>query len=69
MIGAVSGRDLKGLGVGAAIGSAAGALIGLFKKGDDVELKKGTTVTIQLKSDIRFVSLPSRNPSMIPMSQ
>ncbi len=69
VIGAVSGRDLKGLGVGAAIGSAAGALIGLFKKGDDVELKKGTTVTIQLKSDIRFVSLQPRNPSMVPMSQ
>ena len=69
VIGAVSGRDLKGLGVGAAIGSAAGALIGLFKKGDDVELKKGTTVTIQLKSDIRFVSLPPRSPAMVPMSQ
>jgi len=69
VVGAVSGRNLKGLGVGAAIGSAAGALIGLFKKGDDVELRKGTTVTIQLKSDIRFVRLPSRNPSRVPMSQ
>jgi len=69
VVGAVSGRDLTGLGVGAAIGSAAGALIGLFKKGVDAELKKGTTVTIQLKSDIRFVSLPSRNRSMVPMSQ
>ncbi len=69
VVGAVSGRDLKGLGVGAAIGSAAGALVELFKKGDDIELKKGTTVTIQLKSDIRFVSLPPRNPSMVPMSE
>ena len=67
--GAISGRDLKGLGVGAAIGSAAGAVIGLFKKGDDAELKKGTTVAIQLKSDVRFVSRPPRNPSMIPMSR
>ena len=69
VIGAASGRNLKGLGVGAAIGSAAGALIGLFKKGDDVELKKGTTVTIQLKSDIRFVRGMPRNPSRVPMSQ
>ncbi len=69
VIGAVSGRNLKGLGVGAAIGAAAGALKGLFKKGDDIELRKGTTVTIQLKSDIRFVSLPPRNPSMVPMSR
>ena len=69
VIGAARGRDLKGLGVGAAIGSAAGALIGLFKKGDDIELKKGTTVTIQLKSDIRFVSPTPRNPFRVPMSQ
>ncbi len=69
VVGAVSGRGLKGLGVGAAIGAAAGALVGLFKKGDDAELRKGTTVTIQLKSDIRFVRLPARNPSMVPMSQ
>ena len=69
VVGAVSGRNLKGLGVGAVIGSAAGALIGLFKKGDDAELRKGTTVTIQLKSDIRFVRLPSRNPSRVPMSR
>ena len=69
VVGAVSGRDLKGLGVGAVIGSAAGALIGLFKKGDDAELRKGTTVTIQLRSDIRFVRLPARNPSRVPMSR
>ncbi len=68
VVGAVSGRSLKGLGVGAAIGAAAGALKGLFKKGDDAELKKGTTVTIQLKSDIRFVRRPPRNPSRVPMS-
>ena len=69
VIGAVSGRNLKGLGVGAAIGAAAGALKGLFKKGDDVELRKGTTVTIQLQSDIRFVRLPPRNASRVPMSR
>jgi hypothetical protein len=69
VVGALSGRDLKGLGVGAAIGSATGALIGLFKKGDDAVLGKGTTVTIQLKSDIRFVSPPSRSPSRVPMSR
>ncbi len=69
VVGAVSGRDLKGLGVGAAIGSATGALIGLFKKGDDAELRKGTTVTIQLKSDIRFVRLAPRNSSRVPLSR
>lgn len=69
VVGALSGRDLEGLGVGAAIGAATGALIGLFKKGDDAVLGKGTTVTIQLKNDIRFVRPPSRNPSRVPMSQ
>ena len=40
-VGAVSGRSLKGLGVGAAIGSAAGARHGLFKRGYDDALGKG----------------------------
>ena len=54
-IGAISDRSFKGMGVGAAIGSGVGALLGLFKKGDDVVLEKGTTLVIQLRDDIRFV--------------
>ena len=54
-IGAISDRSFKGMGVGAAIGSGVGALLGLFKKGDDIVLEKGTTLVIQLRDDIRFV--------------
>ena len=55
VIGGVSARSWKGLGVGSAIGAATGALIGVFKKGDQVVLPKGTSLTIQLESDVRFV--------------
>ena len=54
-IGGISGRSLKGAGLGAAIGTGVGAVLGLFRKGDDVVLRKGTSLTIQLKTDIHFV--------------
>ncbi len=56
VIGGLSG-GLKGLGVGAGVGAATGALIGLLKKGQHVVLQRGTSVTIQLENDIRFVKL------------
>jgi len=62
VVGAAADRSLKGAGIGGAIGAGAGALAGLFKKGDQVILKKGTVVNIQLRSDIRFVRPAPRNP-------
>ena len=50
----------KGAGVGAAIGAAGGALLGLFQKGQDVTLPKGTSIVVQLESDVRFVKPTSR---------
>ena len=60
-IGVLSGRDLKGAGVGAAIGSGAGALLGLFLKGEHVVLRRGSSMEIQLKSDVRLVKSRPRN--------
>ena len=63
-IGALSGRDLKGAGVGAAIGSGVGALLGLFSKGQQVVLRRGTSMEIQLNSDVRLVKPRPRNPGI-----
>ncbi len=52
-IGAISG-GLKGAGVGAAIGAGAAGLVALFGR-DDIVLDKGSSVTIQLDTDVRFV--------------
>lgn len=67
-VGAVAGRDLKGAGVGAAIGSGAGALLGLFRRGEDVVLQRGTSLTVQLSEDTRFVrpTAPSRGRPLGP---
>ncbi len=54
VIGGIS-RGWGGAGVGAAAGAATGALIGLLKKGKHVELRRGSSITIQLESDIEFV--------------
>ena len=59
-IGALASRSWKGAGVGAAIGAAGGALLGLFQKGQDVTLPKGTSIVVQLESDVRFVKPTSR---------
>ena len=54
-IGALATRSWKGAGVGTVIGAAGGALLGLFQKGQDVTLPKGTSIVVQLESDVRFV--------------
>ncbi|MBI4455483.1 MAG: hypothetical protein HY644_06250 [Acidobacteria bacterium] len=61
VVGAVAGRSLKGAGVGGLAGAAAGVVVGIFKRGKDVELRKGDTVTIQLTEAVRFVK-----PQTIP---
>ncbi|MBI4446949.1 MAG: hypothetical protein HY645_13720 [Acidobacteria bacterium] len=62
IVGAVSGRSWKGLGAGTAIGAAGGAIIGIFKRGKDVSLPRGASVTIQLTDDVRF-SKPESPPA------
>lgn len=55
VIGVVASRGFKGAGVGSAIGAAGGAILGIFKKGEDVVLPKGTSVNVQFYDSIRFV--------------
>lgn len=62
VIGGVSRGSVKGLATGAAIGAAGGAIIGIFQKGEQVVLPKGTSITVQLNDSIRFVKPEPRNP-------
>jgi hypothetical protein len=41
--------------IGPGIGAAGGALLALLKKGDEVELRRGTSLTIQLQDEVEFV--------------
>ncbi len=61
-IGVFRGETLKGAGIGAAVGAAGGAIISLLKKGEEVELPKGSSLTIQLQDSIRFVKPPAPRP-------
>jgi hypothetical protein len=54
-IGVFRGQTLRGAGIGALTGAAAGALLGLLNRGEDVELPKGSGLTIQIQEDIEFV--------------
>jgi hypothetical protein len=54
-VGAIATRGLKGAGVGAAIGAAGGAILGIFKRGPEVEMRKGDSVSIVLTDSVRFV--------------
>ena len=45
---------MKGIGVGSAVGAAGGALLALLEKGEEVELPKGASLTIQIQDAIRF---------------
>lgn len=58
-VGVFRGETLKGAGIGAAVGAAGGAIISLLKKGEEVELPKGSSLTIQLQDAIRFVKPPA----------
>ena len=58
-IGAIAG-GWKGAGIGGAAGAATGALVGLLKKGKQVQLPRGTSITIQLEDDIQFVKPAAR---------
>lgn len=54
-VGLFRGKALKGAGVGAAIGATGGAIISLLAKGEEVELPKGSSLTIQLQDPVKFV--------------
>ena len=54
-IGSIAGRSWKGAGIGAGIGAATGAVVGILKRNKEVMLPKGSSVTIILDNDIRFV--------------
>jgi hypothetical protein len=47
--------------IGPGIGAAGGALLGLLKKGDEVELPRGTSLTIQLQDEVEFVKPEPRS--------
>ncbi|RPJ80685.1 MAG: hypothetical protein EHM18_18105 [Acidobacteria bacterium] len=53
-LGGIGTRSLKGVGIGAGAGAATGAIIGALKKNKEVDLPKGTSITVVLDSDIRF---------------
>ena len=50
-IGAIADRSLEGAGIGAAIGAAGGAVIGLLLRGQQVAMRRGTSLTVQLQQD------------------
>ena len=54
-VGAIAGRSLKGAGVGGMVGAAGGAVLGVFKRGKDVEFRRGDSITIQLTDSVRLV--------------
>lgn len=47
--------------IGPGIGAAGGALLALLKKGDEVELPRGTSLTIQLQEAVEFVKPQPRS--------
>ena len=52
--GAMRGGMGRGAAAGAAVGAAVGGLMALFKRGEDVVLPRGSTLTIQLQEDVHF---------------
>ena len=47
--------------IGPGIGAAGGALLAALQKGEEVELRRGTSLTIQLQNEVIFVK-PQANP-------
>jgi len=58
-VGAVTGgvtrHSWSGVGMGAGIGAATGAVLGVLKKNNEVNLPSGSSITVVLDSDVRFV--------------
>ena len=60
--GAYRGSTLRGAGIGTVLGTAGAGLMALLRKGEEVALPKGTSLTIQLQEDLHFAKPTSRNP-------
>lgn len=56
----------RGAGVGGAIGAAGGALLALLNKGEEVDLPRGSSLTIQLQDAIQFTK-PEPQKQGIPL--
>ena len=54
LVGSSRGNVGRGAAAGAAIGAAVGGIMALFKRGEDVVLPRGSTLTIQLQEDVHF---------------
>jgi len=52
--GGMATRSLKGFGIGAGVGAATGAIIGALKRNKEVDLPRGTSITVILDNDVRF---------------
>lgn len=62
LVGSSRGSVGRGAAAGAAIGAAVGGLMALFRRGDDVVLPRGSTLTIQLQEDVHFEKPVPRLP-------
>jgi hypothetical protein len=51
-IGGLADRSFKGAGIGAAAGTAVGLVSTLFTRGNEVELKQGTTIDVVFDRDL-----------------
>lgn len=67
-IGAIAGRSWKGAGIGLGAGAATGAVIGALKRNKEVVLPKGSSITVVLDKDIRFVK-PAPHKSGQPLGE
>jgi hypothetical protein len=54
-VGVIGTRSWKGAGIGAGAGAATGAIIGALKKNQEVNLPRGSSITVVLDTDIKFV--------------
>jgi hypothetical protein len=61
-VGVVGTRSLKGAGIGAGAGAATGAVIGALRKNQEVDLPRGSSITVVLDTDVRFVRPGPDNP-------
>ena len=62
LVGSSRGNLGRGVAAGAAIGAAVGGLMALFRRGEDVVLPRGSTLTIQLQEDVHFEKPGPRLP-------
>lgn len=54
-IGVFRRSTARSMGIGSVVGAAGGSLLALLDRGEDVELPKGASLTIQLQEDVQFV--------------